>query len=136
MNERGLADKTICAYLGTARLFLSERPDMGELEGLTAGQVTSFVVDECRRRQVAAAKVLVTGLRSLLRFLFLEGYTAHQLASAVPAARGRAGGSLPRALDPESVAALLASCDRNTRVGRRDFPRHPHDVGAAGVACR
>lgn len=119
--ERGLAHKTICAYLGTARLFLSDRPEMGDLEELTAGQVTSFVVDECRRRHVAAAKVLVTGLRSLLRFLFLEGYTAHQLAPAVPTAAGRAGGSLPRALDAETVAALLASCDRDTRVGRRDF---------------
>jgi integrase/recombinase XerD len=121
VSERGLAASTICSYLGTARLFLSALPDGLELEEVSAGEVTAFVVDECRRRRVAAAKVLVTGLRSLLRFLFLEGYTARQLAPAVPTATGWGGGSLPRALDAETVAALLASCDRCTRVGRRDF---------------
>jgi hypothetical protein len=32
-----------------------------------------------------------------------------------------AGGSLPRALDPVAVAALLGSCALHTEVGRRDF---------------
>lgn len=119
--ERGLVQSSIRSYLGTARLFLSAWPDTHDLEELSAGQVVSFVVEECRRRRVAAAKVLVSGLRSLLRFLFLEGYTTQQLAPAVPAVAGRGGGSLPRALDPETVAALLASCNRDTTVGRRDY---------------
>ena len=64
--------------------------------------------------------MLVTGLRSLLRFTFLAGYTPRQLAGAVPHAAHGAG-SLPRALDAAVVAGLLASCDRRTPAGRRDF---------------
>jgi len=120
-SERGLADRTVAAYVGTAWLFLSELPAGFDLEQLTAERVTAFVVEQCRQRRVAAAKVLVTGLRSLLRYLFLAGYTPRQLASAVPTASGWAGGSLPQALGAETVAALLASCDRQAAVGRRDF---------------
>jgi site-specific recombinase XerD len=121
--EAGLADSTVCEYLRTAELFLRSR---GEAEGLglqdlTAGEVRHFAVEQCRRRGVAGAKALVVGLRSLLRFLFLKGHVPHQLASAVPTPSDFAGGSLPRALDPESVAALLRSCDRQRPVGRRDF---------------
>jgi len=123
VSERGLADATVAAYLRTAELFLCRREQRGglHLEGLTAGEVRGFVVEQCRWRRVAAAKVLVTGLRSLLRFLFLAGHIPHQLASVVPTPAGLGGGSLPRALGPEAVAALLDSCDRDTTGGRRDF---------------
>ena len=122
VTERGLAASSVVAYLATARLFLSACEGKAglDLAGLTAGQVVGFVLDECRRRRPAAAKVLVTGLRSLLRFTFLAGYTPRQLAGAVPHATHGAG-SLPRALDAAVVAGLLASCDRRTPAGRRDF---------------
>jgi integrase/recombinase XerD len=125
VSEQGLAQSTVRAYLGTARLFLRQReaqPGGLDLENLTAGQVTGFVIEQCRTRRVAAAKVLVTGLRSLLRYLYWAGCTAdHQLAPAVPAPAGFAGGCLPRGLEKEAVTALLGSCDRDTAVGRRDF---------------
>lgn len=45
-SERGLAASTVDRYAGVAGLFLSEceRPDGLDLLGLTAGEVTSFVV--------------------------------------------------------------------------------------------
>ena len=52
--------------------------------------------------------------------MFLTGHTRHQLAFAVPTVAHWGAGSLPRALSPETVAALLASCDQNTLDGRRD----------------
>jgi integrase/recombinase XerD len=122
-SGRGLAASSVERYLGPAWLFLSEceRPDGLDLGGLRAGDVTAFVVGQCRGRRVGSAKMLVTALRSLLRFLFLEGYTPFPLAQAVPTATGWADQSLPRGLDAEAVAALLASCDRRTVVGARDF---------------
>jgi integrase len=39
---------------------------------------------------------------------------------AVPSVAHWGAGSLPRALRPEAVAALLASCDSDTLAGRRD----------------
>ena len=64
---------------------------------------------------------MVTRLRVLLRFLHLEGEIEHALADAVPSVAGWRLAGLVKALDSRSVARLLASCDRRTRVGRRDF---------------
>ena len=123
LSERGLSAASVSAYLTAARLFLGQLGQSGGLDlgKLTAGQVRGFAVVQCGQRPVASAKVLVVGLRSLLRFLFLAGHTRQQLAWAVPTPAGFAGGSLPRALEPGAVAVLLAGCDRGTAVGRRDF---------------
>jgi site-specific recombinase XerD len=123
IHERGLATATVRGYVGEARSFLShlESPEGLDLSGLTAADVNAYVVGQCRRRHIGSAKVMVTALRSLLRFLSLEGYTAHPLAGAVPAPSAMGGGFLPRGLSSEMVAALLASCDPSTAVGRRDL---------------
>lgn len=125
-DERGLSKRTVHNYLGAARLFLSEcgQGDGANLEQaleqMTAGLVTGFVVEQCRQRP-GSAKVLVAGLRSLLRYLFVSGSTQQQLAGAVPTPTGFSGRSLPRPLDTDAVGALLGSCDRSTTLGRRDF---------------
>jgi integrase len=62
---------------------------------------------------------MVTALRSLLGFLHVEGLIGQSLA--VPAPAGWTQGGLPKALDGDQVAALLASCDPWTRTGRRDL---------------
>ena len=67
------------------------------------------------------SRALVTSLRGLLRFLFLEGRTPTDLTGAVPRVAAWRCASLPKALPAELVARLLASCDRTTAVGRRDF---------------
>lgn len=85
---------------------------VGRLEGLVAADVTRFVQGECRDGHVRGAKIVVSALRSLLHYLHLEGRTARQLASVVPAVAGWRGSSLPQGLEPEQVACLLASCDR------------------------
>jgi len=123
VGDRGLAEATVTGYLAVARVFLirwEQRGGPGQ-EQLTAAQVTGFVLEECGRRSTAAAKVMVTGLRSLLRFLSLQGRISAPLASAVPAVAGPASDGLPRACDPGTVAALLASCDTSTQAGRRDY---------------
>jgi integrase/recombinase XerD len=124
-DERGLVSATIYNHERIARLFLSERcrAHQGELalEQLTASEVGDFVVAECPRRSVGSAKVLVTGLRSLLRYLHLSGQVGSGLAAAVPAVAGWRGGRLPRALPTAQVQQLLASCDRRRSIGRRDF---------------
>jgi integrase len=63
---------------------------------------------------------LVTALRSLLRYLHLEG-KAPDLAAAVPVVAGWRGSQLPRGLEPQQAARVLAACDRGTAAGRRDY---------------
>ena len=72
------------------------------------------------RKQPRSAKRIVTALRSLLRFLHVDGILAVPLAGAVPSPAGHALAGLPRALEPGQVEAMLASCDPATATGRRD----------------
>ena len=117
--ERGLAASTVRYCTDEARGFLAGRED--RLAALDAAEVSGFVAAECRRRGTGSAKILVTALRSLLRFLVLEGLVTPGLQGAVPAVAGWRGGGLPKALPDGQVAALLAACDRETATGRRDF---------------
>ncbi|HET6920583.1 MAG TPA: site-specific integrase [Jiangellaceae bacterium] len=119
VNERRLAASTLEYYVHAARLFLGERGGQ-DLADLSLGEVSSFMVRECRRLSVGSAKNLATGLRSLLRYLYVEGVTDRELAQAVPAPASRRGGGLPRGLGAEEVMALLAGCDDSTPLGRRD----------------
>jgi site-specific recombinase XerD len=123
LDERGLTDQTIEGYERTARLFLAEHFGDGgrSMADVTAGQVTSFVTRACPTRRVGYAKLLVTGLRSFLRFAHLEGLIDKPLADAVPSAAGWTVAALPRGLAPGEAARLLASCDRSRANGRRDY---------------
>jgi site-specific recombinase XerD len=122
-RERGLAESSIENYGRVARLFLSERErvDGLALERLTAAEVSGFLARECPKRGVAGARDLVNGLRQLLRYLHVAGLIAVPLRWAVPAVADLRDRSLPRGLEPAAVKKLLASCDRRTLVGRRDY---------------
>lgn len=123
VHERGLAAGTIRRYERDAGLFLTEylARDDCDFRALTPGEVTDFVLRECRRRGPGSAKNLVASLRSLLRFCYLQGHTTRQLAAAVPAVAGWRGGALPRGAETGQVSRLLRSCDRRTAMGRRDY---------------
>ena len=122
--ERGLSGKTVDRHVRAVRPFLEsavrgDEPDLG-LGRLTAREVMDFVVGQSRQRH-GSMPHLVTGLRSLLRFLHVDGVTAAGLADAVPRAAGRKLAGLPKALPAGQVAAMLASCDQGTAVGLRDL---------------
>ena len=122
-GERCLAADSIRSYTGVARRFLAEvtiGDGMG-VRDLTAADVTGFARRECGRRGVASAKATVTGLRALLRFLYLDGQIATPLAGAVPSAACWQLAALPRAVSPADLAGIIDSCDRGSSAGRRDY---------------
>jgi site-specific recombinase XerD len=122
--ERGLTADTIEGYVLAVRPFLEDRLEDGaelDLGALSAGDVMAFVVARCPGQSKGAAKMTVTGLRSLLRFLHLRGLIAGSLADAVPSTASWRLSGLPRALEPEQLQALLGACDRVSPGGRRDY---------------
>ena len=123
VEERGLAASTVRNYVDVARQFLSEYCASGctDLCGLTAAQVSEFVLARCRTHCVGSAAILVVGMRALLRYLHLAGITATGLAGAVPSAVSWPASCLPQPIDRRQAARLLSSCDRRTALGRRDF---------------
>lgn len=124
LEERGLSElSTVPHYLDVARAFLMHRAiaDPAELSGLTSAEVSDFVLSVSRRRAVGYAKSITTGLRSLLRYLEMEGLTANALVAAVPAVASWALTGLPQAISAADVTRLLGSCDLGRPIGRRDF---------------
>lgn len=122
-GERGLMARTIEHYQRGAVRFLEEMfpSDKPEPARLTAGQVSQFVVSDCRGKSITHAKLVVSTLRSLLRFLYLRGWTPRPLTAAVPAVASWRLSSLPRPVEQRYVALLLRSCDRSTAAGQRSY---------------
>jgi integrase len=123
VQERGLSTGTVVGYLHVARLFFATRAvdDGLHLERLTESEVIGFVLSECAARSVGSAKYIVCGLRSLLRYLFVAGHLMTELDAAVPTAAGWRLATVPVTVGRAEVARLLASCDRRTTFGRRDY---------------
>jgi integrase/recombinase XerD len=123
VSERGLGTETAAGYACFVRPFVAGRlaPGGPGLEGLTAAEVTAFVVASCPGKPKGSAKLTVCALRSLLGWLHVDGVLGESLAWAVPAVASWRLARLPQPLEPGQVDALLASCDRSTANGRRDL---------------
>ena len=120
VTERGLAAETAAGYAAKVRAFAAARVEDG-LAGLTAAEVTAFVVETCPSMRKGTAKLTVTALRSLLGWLHLAGEIPGPLAWAVPAVASWRLAALPVPLDQAQVQAMLDGCDTGTAVGRRDL---------------
>jgi integrase/recombinase XerD len=121
--DRSLAADSVRGYGNHARKFLLSLTDpideaLAELDGEA---VISFVMHQARQTaSVESTKALVTGLRSLLRFLHLKGHIPRPLAGAVPAVASWQLSGLPKALPEDQVGALLAAQDIDSPTGLRD----------------
>lgn len=123
VGERGLTVGTARGYVDCVRPFVASRlrGDVVDLAGLSTVEVTGFVLDACPGRAVGSAKLIVCALRSFLRWLHLTGQAPGSLAAAVPSVAGWRLANLPKGLEPAQVRRLLASCDRRTPTGCRDY---------------
>ncbi len=125
VRERGLAESTVQRYDNTARRFLQEQAVRdGTLMPalLTGSDVNAFLLRECARVSAGSAKGRVAELRSILRFLYLQGITPRRLGTAVPPVGGWRFASLPpAAMSAADVQRLLDSVDRSTDTGARNF---------------
>ena len=116
-------------YLVDERAVLPARQDLclavaaefldGKRAGaLKAKDVTRFI--DARAGRPGLPGVL-SALRSVLRFLFVTSKTRLHLVYAVPAVPRWRLASLPKFLETSELEAVLATCDRRTVVGCRDY---------------
>ena len=122
-NERGLADASVRSYRVQGHKFLVQLggPLDDALAGLDPVAVTTFMVNQTvASPSVWSAKALVTAMRSLLRFLHVDGRIPMPLTAAVPGVAGWRLSALPRGLASGQVDALLAAHDLTDPVGLRD----------------
>ena len=122
LNERGLTKETVCNYLRFVSPLAREHfPATGSsTTALGVQEVRDYILSGIRMFKPTTAQLLATALRSFLRFLFLRGETAVDLALAVPSVRRWRKATVHSYLRPEDVEQLLAACDKATASGRRD----------------
>ncbi|MBW8832009.1 MAG: tyrosine-type recombinase/integrase [Burkholderiales bacterium] len=122
-EARALATVTIVCYVGFVREFLKHRFGTGSvnLSCLSAADIVRFVGHLAPRLHRKRAKLMTTSLRSFLNYARYCGEVDVDLAAAVPVVPNWSMTSIPRAIAPEQVRQLLASIDRRTATGRRDY---------------
>ena len=122
-NERALAETTIAYCVRLTRRFLTDWFGNGRvmLSRLSAGDVVRFVQRQVPRLHWKNAKRLAAVLRSFLNHARYRGDITCDLAGAVPCVPAWSMTSIPRAIGADAVRQVLASIDRRTPAGRRDY---------------
>jgi len=120
LSERGLSAGTARGYVDRAARFMAGIGP-GGLAQVTAAEVSAAVLRGSAAVSVSTTQNFVAGLRAFLRFCFVEGLIGIDLSQAALAVTGRRRSSLPRGIARGDADALLASCDRRSSIGRRDF---------------
>ena len=122
-QERGLAEVTLEYFVRFAEQFLSARFGSGDLNlsELSAKDVTEFVQDRAHKLSPGRAKLLVTALRSLLRYMRHQGEISLDLARCVPPVAIWSLSTLPKFLPAGTVQLVLDHCERDTARGKRNY---------------
>jgi site-specific recombinase XerD len=123
-RQRGLAAKSLSLYRRHVEPFLL---DLGQdatpdrFAALSSARVREYVQRQAPRFARSTRKDLVITLRSFLRFTFDVGYLRRDIANAIERVPCFALDRLPRGPKWEDLPKLLATVDRSTKLGRRDF---------------
>lgn len=122
-EARALARATIINYLPFVHDFLSDcfGSEEVKLSRLDAGDVVRFVQRQAPRLHMKRAKLMTSALRSFLNYARYRGDVTLDLAAAVPIVPNWSMTSIPRAIGSDQTRELLASIDRRTAMGRRDY---------------
>jgi len=122
-RERGLAERSVSVYAFYVRMFvawLGERGSQLPFSRLTATDIRQFLLEKTRGRSGEYSRLLTVAIRSLLRFLCMEGVVSANMSKAIPMMRTHRPNTLRRPLAPAEVERVLATADLATRRGRRD----------------
>jgi len=119
----GLRPLTCTARLRWARLWLDHLAvtNCRELQRLSSAQL----VDCLRRPPDNVTEAMLAGavscLRCFLKFLYAQGHLAQPLAFALPAVARPGSPPPPEYLSEAQWQRLLATADRRSQMGRRDY---------------
>ncbi len=122
-DERGLRPDTLICYEHHMRVFerFLQSAAITDLPTLTPAIVNRFLVDSTARLQPGARQGRAGALRVLLRYLHRQGIVASDLSRAVPRGRTYRQAAIPRAIPWSEVERVLASIDRRSACGKRDY---------------
>lgn len=119
----GVAETTRRARRRTALELLAWRFGRRNLRlrEIAPGDLVHFVCLRARSLRPMSVRALCDSLRSFLRFLHFEGRCPKRLDLAVPTMHAWNRAELPTVIEAEQLRRFLASFDKSTAMGRRDY---------------
>jgi site-specific recombinase XerD len=115
-QHRGASDRTIQRYRAEIDRLM---PMLGEPSQWNAA--TLRLTFECRSKETpGSASLLVTIMRSYLRFLIGQGHCRPALLHAIPNVQRYRLSTLPRYVDPATIERIIAACPTGRPVEVRD----------------
>lgn len=123
-EQRQVAVGTLEVYCHSLSGFLQRLGAQATFEGLaqlSADQLERLFLAQAQGMGHSARHSLQSALRTFLRFCLARGTIHQNLDVAVPTLRTYRLASVPRAFSEAQAQQLLASVDRSTAIGRRDY---------------
>lgn len=122
-KERALSEATVTNYCPVAKMFLSERfgKKTLDLTQISVADIHAFVFRHAHDYSPKRVQLMLTALRSFLRFLHLHGKIPVALNEHVPSAPKWRRTEPPKWLNADSIEQILKSCNCQSAIGQRDF---------------
>lgn len=118
----GVSSGTCLRYTTHTRTFLEwKSKDAIDVAGICPADLIAFVSEYAFNHAPKTSKLVVSALRSFLRFLQLKGLCSAQLVRAVPTVPAWRLSSLPTCLSESDMNVLLRAFDRTTESGLRGY---------------
>jgi integrase/recombinase XerD len=122
-EERGLRAVTIVRYEHHLRVFerFLRSEAITDLSRLTPAILTRFLIESTARISPEGRQGRAGVLRVLLRYLHRQRLLTVDLSRAIPRGRTYRHATIPRAIPWSEVQRVLASVDRRSAAGKRDY---------------
>ena len=88
---------------------------------ITQSLILLYIIKFKDRHALKSLQVMVSIIRSFLRYLVMVGKLSVELANCIPAISGQRAANLPVFLVKSETKKLLRICDRRTSKGRRNY---------------
>jgi integrase/recombinase XerD len=122
--ERGLRPTTLHGYGCYLRSFEQYLGQVGvtQLVELSPALISEFIAERSRSGMATASVGLLCGaLRGFLRYAYRQGVLVSDLSKTVDRPRTYRLSDIPRSISPAEVSQVLASVDRSSTRGKRDY---------------
>lgn len=90
-------------------------------QNITPCHIIKYVSEKAKKYKPGSTKVLACSLRCYFRFLQFKGRCPHNLIDAVPTVPNWKLATLPKTMTKEQLSKFLASFNRKTPSGQRDY---------------
>jgi len=122
-RDRGLAEGTVEHHERCLGEFLTHcfGDEPIDIAWLTADRIHAYIDALPASRTNARRRIACTVLRGYFRFLELHGLTTRYLHAVVPTVASSRPAVSPKVLEASDLKKLLASIDRSTPTGKRDY---------------